>query len=1500
MTINEKNKIRLIAWATVIAVVVVFLLYFRYLPKVINLEKHRSQIEEAIRENINLPVTLGKLSTSVTWNLGVKIYLDSLNIRHSDKKEFISTGPVTIELSIPAFLRKQVLIREIDVNYSVANITRFKNGVFDIEQLIPAKNKPGKYKVVFKNTSIIINGYQIYFKDNYIQPAQDISIIGPSIQITEFTPDKFIKIYAKGQILSKKKPDTNFDIQIYTHLPLKKRNLLNKTFGISGTIENIYPGIYLTYINKYIENDFINLSGFASLKFDVNRPNSDNDIFNFKMESFANELQGRKKTKGNVISIPKQSKIILDGNIDNSNKQVLNLNRAEFNCPDANVNLTGKIYNFKTKKRSLDLKLIVNRSRIESIVEAFPKEIKIPKDPFNKLDKYNAKGNVTANVVLKGPYRVPQMFGNVKYDDFSILENRKNIPGGSGQVNFNGYYINLNTLTYINPNEYAKVTGSVAPLKYKTLNLDIVSNNIDIEKAQKVLLAVRDLFNFKLGPVPLMHLKGRGEVTLNIKGITKAPDFDGYIDVNNGYATYDLLAKFAHNVNGKFLFKKDKFIYNKVNGYVEDSKVIAEGYSTLRLDSFSDVKLTLPKVNLKAGHEFVFQSPLLIKVKEALKTMESAAGSADAVIYLKGTKDKLYSNGIFDLNNANVQYEGFSESFKNLTGIVKYNDEITFLENIKGIVAKSPVTANGTVDRKQNIKLIVTSNNANLAEGWKFVKESPILDETEKTLQDYQSFSGISKAELSLTGYLPDKKVFDYIKFNDFKATFFNKKFGYPVNVSGNQVTFTMDEMITSGMKGTALDTSFIASGRITGFKVKVPKPNMNIAIPKLEISKIPLLNKSNLVPVKVKSYINKFDNLKGSVSANVNILPHGYRANIKLNDIQGIYLPWNAPLSLTDGRIIVLPEKLLFNNVYAKASKSSVYLNGNFYNYLNKPQMDLIASARINSDDINDYINPHLKNQIAAKGIIPVTAIIKGDPENWNIISQLTLNKGSNIAYLNDLQLPENKTRLFNLNAAGTKNRIVINNLDIAVDDSFPNKNINHENLLNIKGSINNLKAEIPSFDKLSVEAAKPIDITLFNTAIKSKANENFFKEGKVKGNIVLNGKISSPQILGDISLYNVSIPSKQITINSGDVNLNTSDITITNGNINVDGSSAKVNAVIANLLDYPFLVKTINIDSPSLNIDKISNLFSKNSAENEDLPPFVVTNGVINAQELIISNLITNNVFSNFTFTPDWLLSLNNLTLNTAGGKATGEILYNIKTTDISANITAKDMQANAAATTMLKLPNEVYGTLNGKGEFNSRGRNSQEIIANASGFASFKIADGRLVRLGSLEYFLRAYNIVQSGIAGFNINNILDLIIPQNTGNFEVLEGTLTAKDGILKTDNLASKGKNLSLFLSGDIDMITNNANVTILGNMSKKVSGLLGPLGSVSINTFIDFIPGIGFLPSTPDTGLINLIPGISRIPGLGLGGDKKVRRFAVKIDGNLYDPKSVKSFRWLD
>ena len=139
---------------------------------------------------------------------------------------------------------------------------------------------------------------------------------------------------------------------------------------------------------------------------------------------------------------------------------------------------------------------------------------------------------------------------------------------------------------------------------------------------------------------------------------------------------------------------------------------------------------------------------------------------------------------------------------------------------------------------------------------------------------------------------------------------------------------------------------------------------------------------------------------------------------------------------------------------------------------------------------------------------------------------------------------------------------------------------------------------------------------------------------------------------------------------------------------------------------------------------------------------------------------------------------------------------------------------------------------------------------------------------------------------------------------TGSFEQLTGDFTVKQGILRTNNLISRGKNLSLEVSGNYNIETDDADLNVEGNLSRNVSGLLGPLGNLNLETLTDFIPGLGFIPGLSTKkhriGLLDFIPGLGFIPGFGGPGKKgkKVRNFAVEIQGKLYEKSSVKNFRW--
>ena len=90
----------------------------------------------------------------------------------------------------------------------------------------------------------------------------------------------------------------------------------------------------------------------------------------------------------------------------------------------------------------------------------------------------------------------------------------------------------------------------------------------------------------------------------------------------------------------------------------------------------------------------------------------------------------------------------------------------------------------------------------------------------------------------------------------------------------------------------------------------------------------------------------------------------------------------------------------------------------------------------------------------------------------------------------------------------------------------------------------------------------------------------------------------------------------------------------------------------------------------------------------------------------------------------------------------------------------------------------------------------RLQDDCIKTISGSGGFKIHNGKMPKLGSMEYLLNAANLVKGGITGLSLNGLIDLITPLRTGEFESIVGTLDFKNGKINNLQIYSQGKNLN--------------------------------------------------------------------------------------------------------
>jgi len=88
-------------------------------------------------------------------------------------------------------------------------------------------------------------------------------------------------------------------------------------------------------------------------------------------------------------------------------------------------------------------------------------------------------------------------------------------------------------------------------------------------------------------------------------------------------------------------------------------------------------------------------------------------------------------------------------------------------------------------------------------------------------------------------------------------------------------------------------------------------------------------------------------------------------------------------------------------------------------------------------------------------------------------------------------------------------------------------------------------------------------------------------------------------------------------------------------------------------------------------------------------------------------------------------------------------------------------------------------------------------------------------------------------------------------------------------------------------------VTQISDISVLGQLSKNASTVLGTVGNISLNSLFNKIPGIDLNEDSRLRTEFNKIPGIEIT-------NKKYRKFVVDIYGDINTDDNVKTFRWIN
>jgi hypothetical protein len=410
--------------------------------------------------------------------------------------------------------------------------------------------------------------------------------------------------------------------------------------------------------------------------------------------------------------------------------------------------------------------------------------------------------------------------------------------------------------------------------------------------------------------------------------------------------------------------------------------------------------------------------------------------------------------------------------------------------------------------------------------------------------------------------------------------------------------------------------------------------------------------------------------------------------------------------------------------------------------------------------------------------------------------------------------------------------------------------------------------------------------------------------KQGLFTSDLTINGDTLNPKIQGNLDFTGIDVPVVAASVKDVSLKFKPDNINIKAKGAVLD-NAISLNADVINKLTPPytcdnFYLKFKNLDMNAIK-DAMQNyettMYKQNLSVEENTKSFdpslvTIKNGKIKADKIKLKELTAKEFVSHFSLNKDMRVKIRDYSLKLADGVVSGDAVYNLKNNHLDLNTKINNFNAQIFSESLFDMKSQVYGILNGNMKFSCTGKNDTECIKTLAGQGEFNIKDGRMPKLGSLEYLLKATNIVTSGITRISINNIIDLITPLKTGEFKSINGSYIINNGIVKDIEIFSHGNDLNLYLTGSYDIESYVAKMEVYGTLSSNITSVFGKLKNLSLNTFLNTIPILNNTEYSPAVQ-----EKIKKIPANDTYSVSRI--FAAIIDGDINGLNYVKSFKWV-
>jgi len=1477
------------------------------IPAIINIGSHKNFIENKIYESSGYRVDIGHPKLSMGFFPSVWIESDSVSVINPDnvsKAAFVDNPKLKLKLF--PLLGKKVEISKFTASREEVHFTYTKDGKFLLGQY-PVKINSNDKKFTLAKMDINLGQYDIYLDDKLNN--QKVSLRGKYFDHGKYIANKHFK-FATENTLTVGNKSTNMAADVEISLPVDR--LTEDQIRINADIKDFDLSALSDYAGILTKGAVKSTAGIVNIHAKTTTDDFGHKNITSKIVTNNLAIEG----KDRASSIIFKDRLEADINFSTVENGIYFKNTT-LNSKNIHAGVDGKIYNLGTKTPVYNINAEVKKTRLEDVAAILPGSEKLLPD-FNlyKLKKYVFYGDGEGKVNFTGQGKRPKVNGNVKLRNAYLIHPIKNSTGNADiDLKFRGQKMFLKVFVPTSKGQSVTVDGMVLidGTKYSELNIKS-TNAVVLEPAQEVLNPLHEILKFQLGPVPMMKISsGTGNIDMRSAGKKVDPHIWGTINFKNATAAFnDVHNLVMTNASGVVSFNDKKTTFHTTNGFINGLPVEVKG-DCIVLGKLN-VYVTANGQNITKLVNVINSSPILADVQKVVKPFTNPQGTADVFLNIYGNvknaeevvfnKD-LFAKGKITFHNAKTLMQETFLLFTKINGIVNF-DQYNSDYDVTGFVRNSKVHVKGTGNNSE-IDLKANSDKFMLSDVFDMLHPDMKLPYKKDIGKLNVSFNGAYKG-------IADAGNLDYNKVKvDGK---FLSNMVSPDNIKLNGGSFSIKSGIlkTSNLRGLFDNNPFtlaFTSNDIYNEDLNISDAVFNFK--NFDLTSVNAIKNQIKLPEEIAGQINNITDIKGNVDITGTIKNNKISADTDLKGTSFTYKPFGANIRILNGTARTRGETLYLDKINSRVSSMPVFVNGRISNVYKNPNLNLSISSKLTQQFFDRFYNTKFVYPVKTKGNINLYSQLRGTLNALRAQSTLNLDENSSLYYMGatlagaptgsvnteDGSITTNPVSVVSDAVLYYPDRVKINSLHYNQTITSQNKRKSVQNQLNASGEISLLKNNIIKFKNFKIKTEQPVSAKFFNVLFKKPT----IKQGVFTSDMTLNGTSLNPYALGYLNVKGIDIPLLDSTVRDINVDCKSDFINIA-AKANILTNDILMNAKIINSQKLPYVIDDVNVQMDELNLNVITEAMNDLDADNTRThvktgtaqafsPDMIrINKGQINADKVIIKKANAQNFSTHFTLDENQNFKIDDYHFNIANGTVNGDMNYNLNNFQFTGNMKIKDADARIIAENFFDMPGQMYGSVTGDLNAACTGMSSVDCLNTLSGSGKFEVADGRMPKLGSLEYLLKAGNLITGGITGVSINGIIDLITPLKTGNFKSINGTIHVKDGIADDINVYSAGNDLNMYMTGKYNLSTLVADMEVYGSLSKDFSTILGRIANSSLNTLFNTIPGININEINPkSTSNINKIPNFDKANTL--------RVFKAEIYGDINGNNYVKSFRWI-